>query len=115
MALDTPAAEAGCSASRITSVLGLPTAATGDRTPRRRPRIRELRSTGRPHSAPNLSTVRSRRSRHPHTRLSARFENAVRFIRLREVGSVSTATLQRATFLPGMHPEQLAQILELLR
>ena len=28
---------------------------------------------------------------------------------------MSTATLQRATFLPGMHPEQLAQILELLR
>jgi len=28
---------------------------------------------------------------------------------------VSTATPQRETFLPGMHPEQLAQILELLR
>ena len=28
---------------------------------------------------------------------------------------MSTATLQRETFLPGMHPEQLAQILQLLR
>ena len=28
---------------------------------------------------------------------------------------MSTATPQRETFLPGMHPEQLAQILELLR
>lgn len=28
---------------------------------------------------------------------------------------MSTATLQRETFLPGMHPEQLAQLLELLR
>ena len=28
---------------------------------------------------------------------------------------MNTATLQRETFLPGMHPEQLAQILELLR
>ncbi len=28
---------------------------------------------------------------------------------------MSTATLQRETFLPGRHPEQLAQILQLLR
>ena len=28
---------------------------------------------------------------------------------------MNTATLQRETFLPGMHPEQLAQILEFLR
>jgi hypothetical protein len=28
---------------------------------------------------------------------------------------MSTATLHRETFLPGVHPEQLAQILDLFR
>src|SRR5690349_10098123 len=44
-----------------------------------------------------------------------KIRNAVTLHSTREVGSVNTATLKRETFLPGMHPERLAQILELLR